>query len=237
VTAALRLDHVSVDYGAFRAVDDVSIVVPSGTVVALLGPNGAGKTTTLKAISGLLRPRAGTIHLNGERIDGMAPERIARKGVCHVPEGRGVFGQLTVRENLAVAARKDATTGWLERALDAFPDLAPRLEQRAATLSGGQQQMLALARAFVTKAPLLLLDELSLGLAPALVDRLYEAIARLRDEGRTIVLVEQYVGRALDLAEIVTILARGRVAFAGEPAELRASGDILASYLGAMAAG
>jgi branched-chain amino acid transport system ATP-binding protein len=229
VSILLELDGVSVSYDGARAIEDVSLVVPDGSVVALLGPNGAGKTTTLKAISGLTPLDAGRITFRGERVDGMAANRIARKGITHVPEGRGIFPALSVNENLTLATR---APGGVERMLDAFPVLGRRREQQAATLSGGEQQMLALARAFAGETPLLMVDELSLGLAPMLVDQLYLAIAELAAQGRAILLVEQYVERALGLAELVYVFAGGRVVFAGEPGEIAHAGGLVGSYLG-----
>ncbi len=229
MSVLLDVQHVSVSYDGARAIDDVSLVVPDGSVVALLGPNGAGKTTTLKAISGLVPLDDGAITLRGARIDGQPGNRIARAGITHVPEGRGIFPSLSVGENLALAARDPHTH---ERVLAHFPALGTRRDQPASTLSGGEQQMLALARAFAEDTALLMIDELSLGLAPMLVDQLYRSIGELAAAGRSILLVEQYVTRALDLAELVYVLAGGRVVFAGEPGEIAHAGDLVTSYLG-----
>ncbi len=229
MTILLEVRGLSVAYGDLSAVEDVDLVVPEGSVVALLGPNGAGKTTTLRAISGTTQTQRGEILLEGRRIDGLAAHRIARLGVCHIPEGRGIFPGLTVEENLLMQGATDEAT---TRVTKVFPFLAKRGGRRAGTLSGGQQQMLALARALVTDAKLLMFDEPSLGLAPVLVEELYRVIERLRDEGRTILLVEQYVSRAIALAELVTVLAQGRVVFTGEPGEIPHAGDLLGSYLG-----
>jgi branched-chain amino acid transport system ATP-binding protein len=236
VPPLLELDRVSAGYGRVRVLHDLTIRVPAGRVVALLGPNGAGKTTTLRCISGTLPIGHGRILLDGRRIDGRQPHEIARAGVLLVPEGRGIFPGLTVRENLEIAARaangkRGSTTG-IDEAVAVFPRLGERIDQVAGTLSGGEQQMLALSRALLGRPRVLLVDEISMGLAPLFVERLFDAIAELRRRGMTIVLVEQYLTHALRLADICYVLAKGRVAFVGEPAELR-SGEMLAgSYLG-----
>jgi branched-chain amino acid transport system ATP-binding protein len=232
VTTLLELRDVTVSYSGLRALSGVSLVVPEGCVVALLGPNGAGKTTTLRTISGLLRPDAGTITFDGRRIDRDKPFRIARAGVLHVPEGRGIFRSITVRANLEMAGYA------LERGTDAvaeasavFPALGPRMEQLAGTLSGGEQQMLALARAMLGRPRLLMLDEISMGLAPLVVTQLFDAVRRLAEGGTTVLMVEQYVHAALDLSDFVYVLDKGRVVDLGEPADMQETG-MLASYLG-----
>jgi branched-chain amino acid transport system ATP-binding protein len=228
----LRVDALSVSYGGLRVLHDVCLVVPPASVVALLGANGAGKTTTLRAISGLVRPGAGTIELDGRRISGQRASRIARAGILQVPEGRGVFPSLTVRANLqmgAYATRRDADL--IAEAIERFPDLGSRLDQPAGTLSGGQQQMLALARALVGRPRLLLLDEISMGLAPMVVSALFEQVRQMARAGTTVLLVEQYVTRALDLADYAYVLDRGRIVDVGEPADL-SSGGLVSSYLG-----
>jgi branched-chain amino acid transport system ATP-binding protein len=227
----LELAGVSVSYGAYSAVESLSLAVPEGSVVALLGPNGAGKTTTLKAISGLVAPRSGAIRLAGRRIDGLPAHRIARAGVCHIPEGRGIFPSLTVIENLRMAAG-DGEEGWTDRVLGVFPVLGKRFHQMAGTLSGGEQQMLALARALTRRPAILMADELSLGLAPKLVGELFDAVAAMHRAGGTIVLVEQYVSHALRIADLVYVLAQGRLVFCGEPGEVRHAGGLVSSYLG-----
>lgn len=229
--ALLALEEVSVSYGPFRAVEGLTLVVPEGSVVALLGPNGAGKTTTLKAISGIVPPLRGRILFGGERIDRLPAFQIARRGVCHIPEGRGIFPSLTVIDNLRMA-RGGTTDGWMERVVEVFPVLGQRSHQVAATLSGGEQQMLALARALASDPRLLMLDELSLGLAPKLVGELFDAVGALHAQGRAVLLVEQYVSHALRLADLVYVLAHGELAFVGEPGELRHAGALVESYLG-----
>jgi branched-chain amino acid transport system ATP-binding protein len=200
-------------------------------VVALLGPNGAGKTTLLRVASGLLEPSSGQLLLDGEDISGASTDELARWGVCHVPEGRGIFPSLSVRDNLRLQAPGDLDGPTLSAVSAVFPRLAERLDQTAGTLSGGEQQMLALAHAYVASPSMVLLDEVSMGLAPRIVDEIFEYLRDLASRGAALLLVEQYVARALDLADYVYILRKGRIEFAGEPKEL--GGDaILASYMG-----
>jgi branched-chain amino acid transport system ATP-binding protein len=233
----LELEGVRAGYGRIEVLRGISLAVPEGSVVALLGPNGAGKTTTLRAISGTLPVRRGAIRLDGRRIDNRRPSAIARRGLVLIPEGRGVFGGMSVRENLRIAHRSapPALGGpwdeWLEGIVERFPRLGERMDQLAGSLSGGEQQMLALTRALVGEPRVVLFDELSMGLAPLVVEMLFEQVARLRDEGRTIVLVEQYITQALRLADICYVLAKGSVAFCGEPAELR-EGAAVAGFPG-----
>ncbi len=229
---ALELEGLTVSYGGLRALSGVSLVVPAGAVVALLGPNGAGKSTTLRAVSGLVRSEAGQIRVGGIRVDRRPPHAVARLGVVHVPEGRGVFPSLTVAENLemvrtAVAGGVDPVGG----AVELFPVLGSRLRQTAGSLSGGEQQMLALARALLCRPRLLLVDEISMGLAPLVVDRLFEALRDRAAAGTPILLVEQYVEAALELADFVYVLDKGRVVDVGEPADIR-RGGLLGAYLG-----
>ncbi len=229
----LRLRNVETRYGAFVALANVSLVVPEGSVVALLGPNGVGKTTVLRTVSGMVPPSAGEIWFNGERIDGRPDHRIARLGLAHIPEGRGIFGGLSVRENLQMATYgEDGAGGGFEQVYQLFPVLQKRRDQIAGTLSGGEQQMLSLARAVITKPKMLMVDELSLGLAPRLVAELFETLENLRDAGTTILLVEQYVRYALKLADICVILHKGHVRFIGESAELMHGGRLVEAYLG-----
>ena len=229
----LRLRGVEARYGRFVALSGVSLIVPEGSVVALLGPNGAGKSTMLRTISGMIAPSQGEIVFDGRRIDGSPDYKIARLGLAHIPEGRGIFPGLTVRENLMMArhggSNGDAPLG---RVFELFPVLKDRKGQTAGTLSGGEQQMLSLARAIITSPRLLMLDELSLGLAPRLVTQLFEDVRAIRDSGTTILLVEQYVRHALRLADIVVILHKGRVRFIGEPGELEHDETLVESYLG-----
>jgi branched-chain amino acid transport system ATP-binding protein len=228
----LEMKGVTAAYGDTIALRDVSLVVPAGRVVALLGPNGAGKTTLLSVASGLLRPRSGQVVMDGRDVTGSSPDRMARAGLCHITEGRSVFPGLTVADNLKMFAGRSGASDAIERAVSAFPRLGERLGQQAGTMSGGEQQMLALARAYAQQAPLVLLDEVSMGLAPIIVDEIFEFLRRLADEGHSLLLVEQYVAKALDLADLVYLLVRGRLVFAGEPDEV-AGTDIFAHYLGA----
>ena len=226
---ALELADVRAAYGRIEVLHGLTMSVPDGSLVALLGPNGAGKTTTMRAISGTLPIRGGAIRLAGRRIDGLRASVIARRGLTLVPEGRGVFPGLSVEENLRIAHRSapaDAAgplSDWFAEIDSIFPRLGERLGQLAGSLSGGEQQMLALCRALAGRPRVLLFDELSMGLAPIVVEALYEQVAALRAAGRTIVLVEQYLTQALRLADVCYVLAKGRVAWAGEPGEVRRS--------------
>ncbi len=236
MSTLLRLDGLEVGYGALTAVREVSLEVGAGEMVALIGANGAGKTTTLKAITGLLPLRRGTITLDGERIDGLSPARVVGRGIAHVPEGRQLFPTMTVRENLelgaagaAARARRGET---LARVLDLFPRLAERARQLAGTLSGGEQQMCAIGRGLMACPRLLMLDEPSLGLAPVVVKQIFENLAQINREGTTILLVEQNVGRALGLAHRAYVLESGRIALSGASEMLLASPHIKQAYLG-----
>jgi branched-chain amino acid transport system ATP-binding protein len=229
----LRLRGVEARYGRFVALSDISLIVPEGSVVALLGPNGAGKSTMLRTISGMVVPAQGQITFDGRRIDGRPDYKIARLGLAHIPEGRGIFPGLTVRENLLMASYAGGNgDGSLRRVYDLFPVLQRRKGQTAGTLSGGEQQMLSLARAMITNPRLLMIDELSLGLAPRLVSQLFDNVTAIRESGTTILLVEQYVRHALRLADIVVILHKGRMQFIGEPGELEHDERLVESYLG-----
>ena len=229
--AGLRLEGIDAGYGGARVLSEISIEVRPGSVVALLGPNGAGKTSTLRVAAGLLAPRAGRIVVDGADVTSWRPARRARAGVCLVPEGRGVFPALDVRENLRLLLPKGGQRARVDEALDVFPALRNRLDQRAGSMSGGQQQMLALARAWLAEPSYVLLDEVSMGLAPIVVDEIFQALETLRGTGAGLLLVEQYVDRALAMADSVYLLDRGRVTYAGPAAALdRAS--VLASYLG-----
>jgi branched-chain amino acid transport system ATP-binding protein len=223
------LDNVTAGYGDATVLRGVSLRVPAGATVALLGPNGAGKTTLLRVASGLLRPWTGRVLIDGADVTGATPHELVSRGVCHVPEGRGVFPSLTVRENLLLqVSARDA--GTIERAVDAFPILGERMSQTAGTLSGGQQQMLALARAYLSNPSVILLDEVSMGLAPKIVDEIFEFLHRLSEQGSALLLVEQYVTRALAVADYVYMLNKGEVTFCGDPGELN-DDDVFASYL------
>jgi len=227
----LELRHVDAGYAGHPVLRDVSLVVPEHSVVALIGPNGAGKTTLLRVASGLLAPTAGDVLLDGEVATGLTSDALARAGVCHVPEGRGVFPGLTVAENIRLQAPAAVDRGALATVGAVFPRLGERLDQTAGTMSGGEQQMLALAHAYVGEPSVVLLDEVSMGLAPRIVDEIFDHLRRLAEAGTALLLVEQYVTRALELADYVYILQRGRITFAGEPDEL-GTDAILASYLG-----
>src|SRR5581483_2094989 len=228
---ALELDGVHAGYGPARVLRGVDLTVPDGATVALLGANGAGKTTLLRAAAGLLPVSAGTVRLAGRPAPAGADAR-ARAGLCLIPEGRGVFPRLTVEENVALFAggrrrREEA----FDRVTAVFPGLGQRRHQVAGTLSGGQQQMLAFSRALCTDAALVLADELSFGLAPIVLDELFEAVAGLRRHGRSVLVVEQFVDRVLGLADWIYVLDKGTVTFVGEPAQL-ADGGLFDRYLG-----
>jgi branched-chain amino acid transport system ATP-binding protein len=227
----LELRGISAGYGSQTVLRDVDLVVPDNSVVALLGPNGAGKTTLLKVAAGLLRPTAGEIRLDGQDATGWSPHQLSQEGVCYVPEGRGIFRELSVRDNLRLQAPPALDRDAVSRATEAFPVLGQRLTQRAGTLSGGEQQMLALAHAWLSSPKLVLVDEVSLGLAPKLVDQIFEYLRQITTQGVALLLVEQYVSRALDLADYVYILKKGRIQLVAEPTQLNDE-DILASYLG-----
>ncbi|MBD0329553.1 MAG: ABC transporter ATP-binding protein [Thermoleophilia bacterium] len=232
----LELDGVQARYGPIQALHGVSLTVDEGEVVALLGANGAGKTTTLRAVSGTVAT-SGRIAFAGRALNGAGPESVARRGIAHVPEGRGILGELTVRENLRLGAyvrrgRREVERD-LERVTEHFPWLRDRRDQDAATLSGGEQQMLALARALVSRPRLLMLDEPSLGLAPLVVQELFRIVGELnREEGLSVLVVEQNANIALQSSSRAYVLEVGRVAVEGESTELRAHEGVRRSYLG-----
>ncbi|MEO8252313.1 MAG: ABC transporter ATP-binding protein [Chloroflexota bacterium] len=237
----LRVQGLESRYGPITAVRDVSLEVREGELVALIGANGAGKSTTLASIAGVVKPSRGRIMFFDEPITGRAPEEIARLGVAMVPENRGIFPSLTVVENLRLGAylRRDpvAVQKDLELLFERFPILADRRTQRAGTLSGGEQQQLAIGRALLSRPRLLMLDEPSLGLAPALVDRMFHLVKQLSDQGVTVLLVEQNVTRTLEIAHRVYLMRTGRVEVSGTPDEVRAQVDIAGVYLGGRSAG
>ena len=232
----LELTDVHVRYGNIRALQGLSLRVENGELVALIGSNGAGKSTTLRTISGLLRPTQGTITFEGADITTAPTDRIVALGISHCPEGRRIFGSLTVLENLRLGAvsRSDsaAVAADLEMVFELFPLLKERLGQAGGTLSGGEQQMLAIGRALMSRPRLLLLDEPSLGLAPLMVERIFATIAELRRQGRTILLVEQNVHQALDVADRAYVLETGRIMLDGPASVLRHDPKVEQSYLG-----
>jgi branched-chain amino acid transport system ATP-binding protein len=217
MTPLVEVEGLSVSYSSLIALNDVSCHVNEGTVVGVIGANGAGKTTLLRALSGIAPVDRGEIRLGGKRITGLAAHKVSRLGVQHVPEGHGIFPSLSVRENLALACYKRGVplaTG-MARVVDVFPILEERLIQRAGTLSGGQQQMLALAPMLIKMPRVLLLDEISMGLAPVIVKQLYEVVRKLAYDGATILVVEQYVSLVLNMAEYVYVLKKGDVVWHG----------------------
>jgi len=232
----LTLDNVSVNYDAIEALTDISLTVNQGEVVTLIGANGAGKTTTLRTITGLLGPRNGRVTYEGKEISGMATHRLVPMGIAMSPEGRGVFANLSVRENLDMGAyiRKDkkGISDDMERAFTLFPRLKEREKQKAGTLSGGEQQMLAMGRAMMSRPRLLLLDEPSLGLAPLLVHTIFEAIDNIRAEGTTILLVEQNANAALHHSDRAYVLETGRIVMEGDSKQLAADPRVKEAYLG-----
>jgi branched-chain amino acid transport system ATP-binding protein len=232
----IRVQDLVAAYGEITALKGVSLEVKRGEIVALLGANGAGKSTTLRAISGLVKPRSGAIEFEGARIDRMKPYEIARMGVVHCPEGRRLFANLTVMENLEMGAYNRSDRGGIradfERVAASFPVLAERRGQKAGTLSGGEQQMLAIGRALMARPRILLLDEPSLGLAPILTERIFKTIARIRDEGVTILIVEQNAHIALEIADRAYVLETGSVTISRAAKELIADPAIVAAYLG-----
>ena len=235
MTEALSLNGVDALYGESHVLHAVSFNVHAGRVLALLGRNGAGKTTCMNAVIGFLPPRGGEVRLFGEPIGSLSPETISRKGVGFVPQGRRIFSTLTVRENLAVSRQKRAGVAvpWtLERVIELFPRLKDRLQQLAGSLSGGEQQMLAIGRALMGNPRVLLMDEPCEGLAPLIVAEVGRIIARLKREGHSILLVEQNIKLALDLADEVVILNTGRVAFSGSAGEVRDDQALITQHLG-----
>ncbi|MCW3006086.1 MAG: transporter related protein [Solirubrobacterales bacterium] len=232
----LKVENLEVRYGRLAAVRNVSFEVGKGEFVGLIGPNGAGKTSTLAAITGLVSPSAGSVTFDGESLLGRSPEQIVRRGVSLIPEGRQIFGTLTVAENLSLGstARSDRSTlaDDLERELERFPILRTYYDTPAGRLSGGEQQQLAIARALLGQPRMLLLDEPSLGLAPLMIDAVFEVLTHLRDEGVTIVLVEQNAARTIEVADRCYVLRSGEVALTGSSDEILATADVAAAYLG-----
>jgi branched-chain amino acid transport system ATP-binding protein len=236
----LSIQNLEAGYGKVKVLHGISMEVPKGKIVTLIGSNGAGKTTAMRAISGMIRPTGGTISLLDQRIDGMESHRIARFGIAHSPEGRRVFSTMSVTDNLILGAfprltrsrpRGDVEAD-LERALELFPRLKERRTQLAGTLSGGEQQMLAMARAVMLSPEVVLLDEPSMGLAPILVDEVFRIIARLKSEGVTMLLVEQFAAAALAVADYGYVLENGRIAIHGDANMLKEDPAVKAAYLG-----
>lgn len=232
----LEIRNLSVAYGKIVAVSDLSLTVNEGEIVTVVGGNGAGKTTTLRTVSGVLKPRSGEILFKGQSIVGLPPEAIVTRGISHSPEGRMIFGRLTITENLKLGAynRKDAAgvKSDMERMFGMFPVLEQRKSQRAGTLSGGEQQMLAIARSLMSRPTLLLLDEPSLGLAPLLVEKIFDVVVELRNEGVTILLVEQNANEALRISDRAYVLETGTVTVEGPSTELINDPKLRAAYLG-----
>jgi branched-chain amino acid transport system ATP-binding protein len=230
----LQVNDIEVRYGAIRALKGISFEVNAGEVVALLGANGAGKTTTQKTVSGMLRPAKGSIVFDGERIDGIPAHDLIRRGICHVPEGRHVFPRMSVSENLEMGAFrfKKIDKEDLDRVLELFPRLKERFTQTAGTLSGGEQQMLAIGRALMGKPRMLLLDEPSMGLAPLIVAQIFDIVREINDSGVTVLLVEQNAAQALARAHRGYVLETGEIVLSGSGAELLADDRVRAAYLG-----
>lgn len=233
--ALLAVSDICVGYGKVPVMTDFSLQVPTGSAVAVVGPNGAGKSTLLKSISGLLKIRQGSIDLSGKRISGLSASAIARKGVLHVPENRDIFGGMTVWENLKVAFdnldSQGNETDAFDRIYALFPILHEKKGQLAGNLSGGQQQMLSIGRALLGRPSLLMLDEPSLGLAGIVIDSIYESLERLRNEGLTILLVEQDISRAIAFADYINVMVHGKIELHGTREELSQRDDLIKHYL------
>jgi branched-chain amino acid transport system ATP-binding protein len=228
----LELRNVTSGYADTVVLRDISLSVDPSSIVALLGPNGAGKTTLLRAAAGLNRVRTGEVYLGGHDVTRKGPSLRTSAGLCLIPEGRAIFRSLTVRENLLLQAGKRDRVKAVDEAVDLFPLLAPRLEQMAGSLSGGEQQMLALVRACTSNPRIVLVDEASLGLAPMVVDVVFDFLTRLARDGAALLIVDQYVTRALDLADRAYVLVSGKIVYSGKAQDLKAS-DIFTKYFGA----
>jgi branched-chain amino acid transport system ATP-binding protein len=232
----LKIDNLEVAYGNIRAIKGISLEVNQGEIVTLIGSNGAGKSTTLRAISGILKPKSGSITFNGERIEGVEGHDIVAKGICQSPEGRRILPKMSVDENLDLGAflrnDKAGIAADRERVLDLFPKLRERIDQKAGTMSGGEQQMLAVGRALMGSPKLLLLDEPSMGLAPVLVDMIFETIEKINKQGTTILLVEQNALAALNVADRAYVLESGSIKMSGKAADLISNDEVTKAYLG-----
>jgi len=236
MSAMLEVKNIQVAYGKIVAVKDVSVTVNQGEIVTLIGSNGAGKSTTLRTISGLIKPKSGEILFNGKRIDGVPGHEIVGMGICHSPEGRRIFPRMTLKENLELGAflrnNKSEVAADMERVLDLFPRLKERIKQTAGTMSGGEQQMLAVSRALMGDPKLLLLDEPSMGLAPVLVELIFDTIVKIRKQGITILLIEQNATAALEVADRAYVLESGKVKMSGSAKELSSDDKVTKAYLG-----
>ena len=230
----LKIDDIHVYYGAIHAIKGVSFEVGEGEIVALIGANGAGKSTILKTVSGLMHPRSGNITFCGDNIAHTDAYKLLRTGLAHVPEGRRIFQQMTVQDNLEMGAfiRKEVSKDDLDRVFEYFPRLKERRKQVAGTLSGGEQQMLAMSRALMSRPKLMMLDEPSMGLAPILIDQIFEIIKQLHKDGTTILLVEQNASKALEIADRAYVLETGKVILSGTGQELASSDEVKKAYLG-----
>ena len=230
----LKIDDIHVYYGAIHAIKGVSFEVGEGEIVALIGANGAGKSTILKTVSGLMHPRSGSISFCGEDIGRTDAYKLLRTGLAHVPEGRRIFQQMTVQDNLEMGAfiHKEVNKDDLERVFNYFPRLKERRKQIAGTLSGGEQQMLAMSRALMSRPKLMMLDEPSMGLAPILIDQIFEIVKQLHKDGTTILLVEENASKALEIADRAYVLETGKVILSGTGKELASSDDVRKAYLG-----
>jgi len=232
----LKIENLEVSYGNIKAIKGISLEVNQGEIVTLIGSNGAGKSTTLRAISGILKPRSGSITFNGERIDGVEGHEIVAKGICQSPEGRRIFPKMTVDENLDLGAflrnDKNEIANDRQRVLELFPRLQERIDQKAGTMSGGEQQMLAVGRALMGSPKLLLLDEPSMGLAPVLVEMIFETIEKINKQGTTILLVEQNALAALNVADRAYVLESGSIKMSGKARDLISNDEVTKAYLG-----
>jgi branched-chain amino acid transport system ATP-binding protein len=232
----LKIENLEVAYGNIKAIKGISLEVNQGEIVTLIGSNGAGKSTTLRAISGILKPRSGSITFNGERIDGVEGHEIVAKGICQSPEGRRIFPKMTVDENLDLGAflrnDKNEIANDRKRVLELFPRLQERIDQKAGTMSGGEQQMLAVGRALMGSPKLLLLDEPSMGLAPVLVEMIFETIEKINKQGTTILLVEQNALAALNVADRAYVLESGSIKMSGKAKDLISNDEVTKAYLG-----
>jgi branched-chain amino acid transport system ATP-binding protein len=232
----LKLENLEVAYGNIKAIKGISLEVNQGEIVTLIGSNGAGKSTTLRAISGILKPKSGSITFNGERIDGVEGHDIVAKGICQSPEGRRIFPKMSVDENLDLGAflrnDKEGIAADRDRVLELFPRLRERIDQKAGTMSGGEQQMLAVGRALMGSPKLLLLDEPSMGLAPVLVDMIFETIEKINKQGTTILVVEQNALAALNVADRAYVLESGSIKMSGKAKDLISNDEVTKAYLG-----